>query len=171
MQTVMQHELSENIKPFSSYCNIAKNGRGPATPHWVLRHARQNFQNQFRLILTQCKKNHAKILNRFPVAKLQSFCGYIYLYIYLLDAALVQYRLHFDEHISLVSYARFPWDICKNTQRAEILVVSSFRPVEQNQPWRLNSEHWEHAQLCPIRVNWAKMLTFVLKVVETQIWA
>ena len=32
MQTVMQKELSENIKPFSSYCNIPKKGRGPATP-------------------------------------------------------------------------------------------------------------------------------------------
>ena len=42
---ITEKKLSENIKAFSSYCNIAKNGRGPATPLWVLRHARQNFQN------------------------------------------------------------------------------------------------------------------------------
>ena len=44
------------MKPFSSYCNIAKNGRGPATPLWVLHHARQTFYKWFRLIPTQYKK-------------------------------------------------------------------------------------------------------------------
>ena len=59
---ILNHFASGNFSKIK-----LKSGCGPATPLWVLNHARQNVQKQFRLIPTQWIKNHAKIFNSFLV--------------------------------------------------------------------------------------------------------
>ena len=41
----MQEEAGKNIELFFFNNLVIKKGRGPATPLWAVRHARQNFQN------------------------------------------------------------------------------------------------------------------------------
>ena len=63
---------------------VLKNGRGPATPLMTPTEHRPYTGELSSCIPTYCKKNYAKILNRFPVAKLQSFCRFADIYTYLL---------------------------------------------------------------------------------------